>query len=119
MTRVNERKLESKFQGEVLIPELRELFPGCVILKNDSGYIQGIPDLTIFYKNKYAVLEVKAHAKAERQPNQEYYIDLFSSWTFAAFIFPENKDDVLYALQQSFATARNARISKRQSVSLD
>ena len=38
--------LESSFQGQ-LIKELKKKFPGCIVTKNDSSYIQGIPDLTI------------------------------------------------------------------------
>lgn len=49
---------ENKFQAD-LIKELKQLFPGCMILKNDANYIQGIPDLTIFYNDRWAVLECK------------------------------------------------------------
>ena len=45
---------ESKFQSE-LIKELYELFPGCIVLKNDANYIQGFPDLTILYRPFWAV----------------------------------------------------------------
>ena len=92
---------ESKFQAE-LIRELKEMFPGCVILKNDPNYIQGFPDLTIFYKDKYAILECKNSRTASRQPNQEYYVDKMNDMSFSRFIFPENKEDVLNELYQSF-----------------
>lgn len=49
--------LESSFQGQ-LIKELKKMFPGCIVTKNDSSYIQGIPDLTIFYKDKWATLKM-------------------------------------------------------------
>lgn len=114
MTRVNESKLESDFQGKILIPELRELFPGCIILKNDPNYLQGIPDLTIFWEGMYALLEVKAGPKSKTQPNQEWYIDLFNEWSFGAFIFPENKEAVLNELQLAFGTKRVARVPKRK-----
>ena len=106
-------KLESKFQAE-LINELTELFPGCFILKNDSGYAQGIPDLLVLFRSKWAMLEVKASAHASHQPNQDYYIDLFDQMSYGAFIFPENKEEILRELQSAFGTRRVARPSVRQ-----
>lgn len=94
-------KLERQFQKE-LIDEIKELFPGCIVLKNDSSYIQGFPDWTVFYRNKWAVLEVKRSMRASRQPNQEYYIDILDRMSFARFVYPENKDEVLYELQLFF-----------------
>lgn len=105
--------LESDFQAK-LIKELRELFPGCFILKNDTSYMQGIPDLTIFYGERWAVLEVKAFAKAPHQPNQDYYINLFDAMSYAAFIYPENKEEILRGLQSAFGTRRITRVPKRE-----
>lgn len=96
---------ESKFQTQV-IHELQELFPGCIILKNDSGYIQGIPDRLILFGPYWAALEIKASSSASMQPNQEYYIQRMDDMSFAAFIFPENKEEVLYGLQHAFGTVR-------------
>lgn len=107
------RAKESKFQSE-LIKELREMFPGCIILKNDPNYQQGIPDLLILFRHMWAVLEAKRSEFEERQPNQDYYIDLLGSMSFAAFIYPENKEEVLNALQQTFGTRRSTRSAKRQ-----
>ena len=95
-------KLESKFQKE-LIDEIKDRYPGCIILKNDSGYIQGFPDWTILYKDKWAVLEAKRNDKASHQPNQEYYVDKLNSMSFSRFVYPENKEQVLEELQQIFA----------------
>lgn len=94
-------KLESKFQKE-LIDEIRSEFPGCVILKNDSGYIQGFPDWTILYKDKWAVLECKREARAARQPNQEYYVDQLDGMSFSRIVYPENKEEVLRELREAF-----------------
>ena len=47
--------LESRYQG-LLIKRLRAMFPGCVILKNDTDYIQGFPDLTILWRRYWGVL---------------------------------------------------------------
>lgn len=78
------------------------MFPGCVVLKNDPNYLQGIPDLTIFWNNRWATLEVKKEANASHQPNQDYYVGKMNEMSFSRFIYPENKKEVLHELQQSF-----------------
>lgn len=92
-------RLESGFQDR-LRDDLKQLFPGCMIFKMDQ--IQGIPDLLVLYKNKWALLENKRSRNARRQPNQEYYVDLFNKMSFSRFIFPENKDAVLAELEYFF-----------------
>ena len=94
-------KLESEFQSN-LIKELKRLFPGCIAMKNDSSHTQGIPDLLVLYKDKWASLEVKRSIGAKRQPNQEYYVDKMNDMSFSRFICPENKKEVLHELQQAF-----------------
>lgn len=94
-------KLESKFQKE-LTDEIKERYPDCVIIKNDSGYIQGFPDWTILYKDKWAVLEVKREANAKKQPNQDYYVEKLNNMSFSRFVYPENKEEVLSELYQTF-----------------
>ena len=101
---------ERVYQAE-LIKVLRRRFPDCVILKNDSGYMQGVPDLSIFYGPHWAMLEVKVSKDAPTQPNQEFYIEEMNKMSFAAFIYPENEEEVLYALQQAFRARRKARVS--------
>lgn len=91
---------ESGFQSE-LIKELKALFPGCYVLKNDPNYIQGFPDLLILYKNRWAALECKKSESSSHRPNQEYYISKLGEMSYSAFIFPENKKEVLYELQQA------------------
>nr|DAQ44343.1 MAG TPA: Nuclease [Caudoviricetes sp.] len=93
--------LESQFQAK-LIKELKKLFPGCIVMKSDSGYLQGIPDLLILYNGKWATLECKQNAGAKKQPNQEYYVGKMDEMSFSRFIYPENKEEVLHDLQQSF-----------------
>ena len=92
---------ESKFQSD-LKKELQGMFPGCMITKLDSGDIQGIPDLLVLYKDKWALLENKRSSKATHQPNQEYYVDKMNGMSFASFIYPENKDEVLARLRKKF-----------------
>ena len=92
-------KLESGFQDR-LRDDLKKLFPGCMIFKMDQ--IQGIPDLLVLYKNKWASLENKKSVNATKRPNQEYYVELMNNMSFSRFIFPENKDEVLNELKQFF-----------------
>lgn len=94
-------RLESGFQDR-LISDIKRMFPGCMIMKLDSSYIQGIPDLLILWRDKWAVLECKKSANARKQPNQSYYVDKMNDMSFASFICPENKEEVLYELQQAF-----------------
>lgn len=92
---------ENKFQSN-LKKELKEMFPGCIITKLDSGDIQGIPDLLILYKDKWATLENKRNAKASHRPNQEYYVNKMNDMSFSRFIYPENKETVLNELVDMF-----------------
>jgi len=98
-------KRESIFQS-ALINELQKIFPGCMVLKNDSSYYQGIPDLLVLYNDKWAMLECKRSSNARHQPNQDYYIEKFGKMSFASFISPENKEEVLDELQQAFESGR-------------
>lgn len=92
---------ESKFQAD-LKKELKKMFPGCIVEKMDSGDIQGIPDLLILWKNKWATLEVKKSASASKRPNQQYYVDKMNEMSFSRFIYPENKEVVLDELRKAF-----------------
>lgn len=89
------------------------MFPGCILLKGASDQIQGIPDLLILFENKWAMLEVKRSSTEVHQPNQDYYVEFLGDWSYAAFIFPENKEKILDELQQTFRARRNALVSKR------
>lgn len=94
-------KRESGFQAK-LIKELKSRFAGCVVLKTNPNYIQGIPDLLVLFKNRWAALECKRSAKAVHQPNQDYYIHELGEMSYASFVYPENKEDVLNGLQRAF-----------------
>lgn len=97
--------LELKFQGE-LIKELKVEFPGCVILKNDSGYQQGIPDLVIFWGMRYAFLEVKPKEPtraSDWQPNQQWFIAHLNKMWFASVIYPGNKEEVIASLHDALS----------------
>lgn len=99
--------LESTYQLG-LIKRIKERFPGCIVLKNDTDYQQGIPDLTVFWGPFWAMLEVKASEDAPAEPNQPYFVWLASSMAFGAFIYPENEREVLDALQFAFESAGTA-----------
>jgi len=105
--------LENKFQRD-LIKELKVLFPGCIVLKNDPNYIQGIPDLLILYGKKWAALECKKSKDSPSRPNQPYYVKRLNKMSFSRFIFPENKEEVLRELQSAFKSGRSTRVSKRK-----
>lgn len=104
---------ENRFQSD-LIAELKERFPGCVVLKNDSSYIQGIPDLLILYRDRWAMLECKRSEREIHQPNQDWYISKLDEMSYASFIFPENRERVLSELQQAFKHRRQPRLSERK-----
>jgi hypothetical protein len=103
--------LESKFQSN-LIRELKQIFVGCIVIKNDPTYIQGIPDLLILYGTKWAALECKRSETDYAHPNQLYYVDTMNNMSFASFIYPENKEEVINELQHAFGLNRPSRISR-------
>lgn len=106
--------LESPYKTQ-LDKTLTDMFPGCIILKNDAGFLQGVPDRTIFFEDRWATLEAKRSAKAPYRPNQPYYVDLMNRMSFSAFIYPENEEEILNDLQHAFLKPRRAaRNSKRE-----
>lgn len=95
--------LENRFKTK-LVGELEDMFPGCIVTHLDPNEIQGIPDLLILFRNKWAVLEGKKNARASVRPNQKYYVELMNDMSFARFIYPENKDEVLDDLYLYFTS---------------
>lgn len=93
--------LESKFQAN-LIKEIKDTFPGCIVMKNDEGYIQGIPDLLVLHNDRWASLECKRSANASKRPNQQYYVDKMNGMSFSRFVHPGNKDEVIDELTLHF-----------------
>ena len=102
---------ERRYQAR-LIRLIKKAYPGALVLKNDPNYIQGIPDILVLYGNRWGALEVKQSLRAKRRPNQDYYIDLMSQMSFAAYICPENEDEVLDALQSAPRINRAPRFPK-------
>lgn len=95
-------KKESQFKGE-LYNEIRERFPGSEVVPNDANYIQGFPDGTVLFPNgRYFLLEGKKTEKSSRRPNQEYYVEESPLSPNAAFVSPENKEEVLAELERRY-----------------
>lgn len=97
-----------------LIKELEHRFPGCVIFHQDPNHThQGIPDLLILWRDRWAMLESKGAIDKPKRPNQEFYVNFYNELSFASFIYPENEEEVLDGLQRSFTSRRRPRISQR------
>ena len=94
-------KLERKYQPTVK-KRLQREFPGCIVMKNDPRQIQGIPDLLVLHKDKWAMLETKREENSSRRPNQPYYVNKIDSMAFARFISPENEEEVFNELKVYF-----------------
>lgn len=92
--------LENKFKQK-LKKEIQERLPGSMVLHLDPNDIQGIPDMLVLYNNRWAALEGKKDASASHRPNQDYYVQQMNTMSFAAFIFPENKEEVLNDMERS------------------
>ena len=105
--------LENKFKTG-LVKELKSRFPGCMVIHADPNEIQGIPDLLVLYEDTWAALEGKKLAKASHRPNQDFYVKKMDNMSFAAFIYPENKEEILNELERSFKARRSARVSGSQ-----
>lgn len=105
--------LESKFQADTVKYIRNELLPGCLLTHGNSASQQGVPDIFIVYYDKWAMLEFKRRANSVHQPNQDYFVEKFNEWSFAAFIYPENAEEVLRELQHALTPRRQARVSQR------
>lgn len=83
---------------------LEREFPGCIVLKNDPFWIQGVPDLLLLWGDQWVALETKAKPKSNRQPNQPYYIDLMDRMSYASFVSPDNVEEVIDEIRRSFGS---------------
>ena len=103
--------LESCFKTE-LIKEIRKRLPGCIVCHLDPTETQGLPDILVLHNDKWAALEGKRNATASHRPNQDYYVEMMNRMSYAAFIYPENKEDILRDLQSALEPHRPARLSR-------
>ena len=106
------QKGEGKFKTE-LKNEIMERLPGSMVFYLNPNDIKGIPDMGVLYESRWAVLEAKKseedYKKDLRKPekqNQSYYVDKMNKMSFAAFIFPENKEEVLNAMESALRAPR-------------
>lgn len=106
-------KLESQYQAHV-IKRLKEEYPEAIVVKEDSSYIQGLPDLLILHGDKWATLECKRSSKESHRPNQDTYVDRMNKMSFSSFIYPENEEEVFDALSKSLRPRRNSRAVQRK-----
>ena len=98
---LNLGKLESDFQKQ-LRKDLEKIFPGCITKKMEPDDPQGFPDLAVWWGKHYAILECKRSVSSPKRPNQDYYVNLFNEWSFSAFVYPENKEGVLHAMERAW-----------------
>ena len=95
--------LERDYQKK-LVKKLQDVFPGCIVLKNDAQLKQGIPDLLILYNDKWVALEVKKSENASHRPNQDLKVQKMNEMSYAAFIYPENEEKIFSEMKEVFAT---------------
>lgn len=77
-------------------------FPRCMIFDLNPNDNQGIPDLLILFRDRWASLEAKGYFNSPHRPNQDYYVDLMNNMSFSSFIFPENEEQVIEQLHNHF-----------------
>lgn len=51
---------------------------------------------------EYITEKTDKSATASHRPNQDYYVAKMNAMSFSRFIYPENKEDVLDELRESF-----------------
>ena len=106
-------KLERDFQAR-LVEDLEYMFEGALVFKGNSASRQGLPDLIVLWHDKWATLECKASRHAPHHPNQDWYVERMNEMSFSAFIYPDNKEEVLHALQLAFGARRVSRVPQRK-----
>lgn len=104
-------KKESEFQKDV-INEIQERLPGSIVMKTDPRYIQGLPDLLVLFNDRWASLECKRSATANKQPNQDTYVEMMNDMSISRFIYPENKEEVLDEVQSALQSRRKSRSTR-------
>ena len=93
---------ETQYQADLMRRIPRDVLPGAAVFRQDPVRYQGHPDLLILHGRFWAMLEVKISESAPEQPNQRYWVEHFNNLSFAAFIYPENEEEVLRGLQLAF-----------------
>lgn len=109
--------LESKFQAET-IKMIRKMLPGCIIMKTNPNYLQGIPDTLVLFGPRWALIEFKRSENEPFQPNQEWYIEHLNAMSYSTMMCPENRKMKLDELQYALRTGGPTRDVVREPVSL-
>lgn len=105
--------LERAFQSR-LIKKIKEENPGCIVIKTDPNYRQGLPDLLVLCGNRWGALEVKRDAGSSHQPNQDWYVEKMNAMSFARFIYPENERKTLDELRETFRSGGDTCVSESE-----
>lgn len=106
--------LESVFKKKLITRIEQREFPGSIVLRLDTSFIQGIPDHIILYEDMWAAFDAKRSQFAPVRPNQPYYIDLLNNMSCASFVYPENEEKFIHEIQRSFRTIRSTRLPIRK-----
>lgn len=94
--------LENKFK-KIIRKEIENRLLNSIIIFNDPQMsFQGIPDILVLWKNKWAMLEVKKSKSEPFRPNQEYYLEMFNDMSYASMICPENMEEIIDELESTF-----------------
>jgi hypothetical protein len=96
-------QLEREYENKVCKKIMSE-FPGAMVLKLDSLFIQGIPDRLVLFGDTWASLEIKRYPKAMIQPNQDFYVKKLNNMSYASFLNPANEREVFNDLQRIFGS---------------
>lgn len=109
---------ERDFQAR-LIKKIKRDLPGCVVMKTDPGYLQGMPDLLILHGDRWAALEVKRSRNAKHRPNQDYYVEKLGKMSYARFVYPENEKEILHDIRQTLGAGRQSCFPEPQQQCVD
>ena len=60
-------------------------------------------DLIVLGPDVWAALEVKRSEDASHRPNQDYHVNRLNEKGFAAFVYPENLEEVIDELENLFS----------------
>lgn len=85
--------LEKDFQAKV-IRWLKS--QGCVTLKYEANATTrtGVADVFFCKEGFYGFLECKRSKNAKKRPGQQAFIDKMAEWSYGAFVYPENWEQI-------------------------
>ena len=101
---------EGSFKSR-FIKRIENEFPGCIVTKLEADYKEGLPDVLILHKNKWATLEAKKNKSEVTKPRpnkkqQDYYVATMDKMSFSRYVYPENQEEVLNELRLHFQQTR-------------